>query len=456
VAADRHAVIWTRAGVAPVKMGHLTVTDRQCRFTYEPDYLETGLPGLSVLYPTGFVGNNTLVWERTPYFDFQPQIQSLIPPASESNFQRRLILSYLEQQGRQPAPGFDSDWAILMMSGHGGIGHLDIFEDDSKASAWYNDAIPTPFFQVSDKFGLSLKEFLTWLDDDADSVLEALGPTPSVGGAIPKLLLSIPASGWDGRVALPRRQLSDDRTDIILKLEKETYPGIAALEALALEVHKEAGFETPRYWLTDINGIPAIAIERFDRTAHGKPIFTETLYSVMASGDRRITNHYSGTYDDIGRAFDRSPIPLVSHPAQSKQHLLKRLLLSFVTGNGDLHLENLSLRQFGDQIGFSPVYDPTPMRAYRKHDLMVSMSFGDYGAFGKGDSVINFSEALLHFSKNLGITRQTLRSTIETVLPLGEEFVHRMNQIESVPVENRKHLESTCRQMEQKLKLAVG
>ncbi len=452
MAGDRQAVIWTRSGVAPIKMGRITVTGRQCRFTYEPDYIDSGLPGLSVLYPPSFVGSNTLVWERTPYFDFQPQIQSLIPPGSEANFQRRLILSYLEQQGRQPAPGFDSDWSILMLSGHGGIGHLDIFEDDDKALAWYNDPAPTPFFQVSDKFGFSLKEFLTWLDDDADTVLEALGPTPSVGGAIPKLLLSIPATGWDGRIALPRRRTGDDRTDIILKLEKETYPGIAALEALALEMHKQAGFEIPRHWLTDINGIPAIAVERFDRTANGKPIFTETLYAVMATGDQRITNHYSGNYDDIGRAIDRSPIPLVSHPATAKQHLLKRLLLSFVTGNGDLHLENLSLRQTEDQIDFSPVYDPTPMRAYRKHDLMVSMSFGDYGAFDRGDKFINFSEALIQFTRNLGISRKTLRSMIEELLPVGQDFIGRMNQIESLPTENRKHLESVCYQMAEKLK----
>ena len=449
---DRHAVIWTRSGVAPIKMGRITVTERQCRFTYEPDYIDSGLPGLSVLYPPHFVGNNTLVWERTPYFDFQPQIQFLIPPGSEANFQRRLILSYLEQQGRLPVPGFESDWAILMMSGHGGIGHLDIFEDDDKALVWYNDLAPAPFFHISDKFGFSLKEFLAWLDDDADTVLEALGPTPSVGGAIPKLLLSIPAAGWDGRIALPRRQNSDDRTDIILKLEKETYPGIAALEALALDIHQQAGFEVPRYWLTDINGIPAIAVERFDRTAKGKPIFTETFYAVMAAGDQRITNHYSGSYDDIGRAIDRSPIPLVSQPAAAKQHLLKRLLLSFITGNGDLHLENLSLRQTENQTGFSPVYDPTPMRAYRKHDLMVSMPFGDYGAFGKGDNVINFSEALLRFTRNLGISRQALYSTIEDILPVRQDFIDRMNQIESLPRENRKHLENVCNQMAEKLK----
>ena len=47
---DRSAVVWTRLNGVPRKMGQLYVTDRECRFTYDEDYLTTGQPGLGLVY----------------------------------------------------------------------------------------------------------------------------------------------------------------------------------------------------------------------------------------------------------------------------------------------------------------------------------------------------------------------------------------------------------------------
>ncbi len=452
---DREAVVWTRCGNGPLKMGRFTVTMTECRFSYEPAYIDSGLPGLGVLYAPKFVGTTTIVWKRSPYFDLLPQLQALIPPASEDNFQRQLILAYLAQQNQIPEPGFDSDWAILMVSGHGGIGHLDVFSDDQQALEWYADKRISELFLVKNEFGFSLKEFLTWLDDSAGTLLETLGPTPSVGGAIPKLLLSIPREGWDGRIGLPTRGAAEGRTDIVLKFEKNTYPGIVELEALALDLHREAGFDVPRYWTAEINGMPVIAIERYDRDQNGKPLFTETLYSVLATGDSRITHHYSSSYDAIGHAIDRSPIAIVSDPMQAKRHLLKRLLMSFVTGNGDLHMENLSLLQHGDQIYFSPVYDPTPMRAYSRHNMLSVMSFGNYGERDAHDKPIDLGTAILRLSKNLGINRNTRKDMIEEVLYVSRHYVQRIQSLSTLPDDNKTHLSTIILGMREKLATLV-
>ncbi len=449
---DREAVVWTRCGDAPLKMGRFTMTTTECRFSYEADYISSSLPGLGVLYKPDFVGTTTIAWKRSPYFDFLPQLQTLIPPASDDNFQRQLILSYLAQQDQMPEPGFQSDWAILMVSGHGGIGHLDVFSDDEQARDWYANNRPSELFPVKNEFGFSLKEFLTWLDDSAGgTLLETLGPTPSVGGAIPKLLLSIPRDGWDGRIGLPTRGAVEGRTDVVLKFEKNTYPGIVELEALALELHREAGFDVPRYWTTQINGMPAIAIERYDRDSKGKPLFTETLYSVLATGDSRISNHYSSSYDAIGNAIDRSPIPIVSEPMQAKLHLLKRLLMSFVSGNGDLHLENLSLVQCGEQICFSPVYDPTPMRAYSRHNMLSVMPFGNYGELDASDTPVDFTRAVSGLSKNLGINRNVLKEMLEEVLHVSRDYEEQIQSLLSLPADNKNHLGKIIQTMRAKL-----
>ena len=55
--------------------------------------------------------------------------------------------------------------------------------------------------------------------------------------------------------------------------------------------------------------------------------------------------------------------------------------MALLTGNGDLHLENLSIIDRGEGPCFSPVYDPTPMRAYSIHNMLSVMPFGDYGEF---------------------------------------------------------------------------
>jgi serine/threonine-protein kinase HipA len=439
---DREAVIWTRLAGHPVRIGRLYLTEKDCRFTYDADYLHTGLPGLGRVYAPEIFRDNTIIRKRTAFFDFLPPVQSLIPPQGERNFQRRLILAYLARTGIVPARGIDEDWEILKVSGHGAIGHLDIFESDEKARAWYAAPADSSLFEITADLGFSLKAFLTWFDTDAEIWLHVIGPTPSIGGAIPKLLVSIPESGWDGRIGMPTRFGVDGVTDVVLKFEQPgTYPGIIELEALALAVHREAGFEVPRHWMAEINGIPALAVERFDRDAVHTPVFTESLYSILASGDATVTNNYSYSYDRIGRAFDRSPIVLVSDPVDAKRHLLERFILALLTGNGDLHLENLSIIDRGEGPRFSPVYDPTPMRAYSIHNMLSVMPFGDYGeSAGTRDEPVGFAEALLDFTRNLGIGRAVLGDIISASLECTRDYHQRVAALKTLPDANKRNL----------------
>ncbi len=446
---DREAVVWTRIGMRPVKMGRIYVTGSECRFTYDKDFLETSLPGVGVVYPPEIVRETTIVRKRSEFFDLLPPIQSLIPPRSGKNFQRQLILSYLAKKGTLPSGGFDADWEILMISGHGGIGHLDVFQNDDKAIEWYSIPGKHRLFEISDDFGFSLKEFLTWFDADAEALIRMIGPTPTVGGAIPKLLVTIPDTGWDGRIGLPGKIGGHGMTDVILKFEQaRSYPGIIELEALALDLHEAAGFDVPRRWMTSIHDIPTLAIERFDRDKNCSPLFTETLYSVFASGDQGITTPYSTTYDAIGRAIDRSPIDLVSDKKSSKRHLLKRLLMALATGNGDLHLENLSIISKGDMLCFSPVYDPTPMRAYSIHNLLTPMPFGQYGE-------VHLGEALVRFTRNLGFRKKDLLVLIEEALAATKDYTDRIQALKTIPDTNKKNLVSIVDSVKDELRKVI-
>lgn len=453
---DREAVVWTRLSKDPAipsasephRMGRLYVTDKECRFTYDDTFLQTGLPGIGLVYAPDYFGKTTIVRERNARFDLLPPLQALIPPRDSDNFQRNLALKYLASLGVNNLDGFDADWEILKVSGHGGIGHLDVFEDDAAAQSWYSNTPVHELHEITDELSFSLKEFMTWFDDDIELLIQTIGPTPSVGGAIPKLLLSIPDSGWDGRIGLPTRQATAGVTDVVLKFEQTTrYPGIIELEVLALDIHREAGFDVPRFWPCRFKDMPALAIERFDRDASNRPVFAESLFSILASG-APVSSHYDYRYDLIAKAIDTSAVTIASHHSESKLHLFKRLMLAMLTGNGDLHLENLSITETSNERRFTSVYDPAPMRAYSQHDMLSVMPFGGYGEIPEGHTKpVSFQAAIERFAKSCGLNKTQFDEVMHRLLAVTRNYPDRIGQLTSVPGENRERLIKRAQQV---------
>jgi serine/threonine-protein kinase HipA len=234
---------------------------------------------------------------------------------------------------------------------------------------------------------------------------------------------------------------------VVLKFEQPTvYPGLVELEALALDVHREAGFDVPRCWPVEFNGVPALAVERFDRDPARNPLFTETLYSVLASGDSRITHNHSYSFDRIGRAIERSPIDIVTDREAGKRHLLWRLIMAILTGNGDLHMENLSVVRRRDELTFSPVYDPTPMRAYSIHNMLAVMPFGNYGEVDERTAEpVLLRQGIRNFARHLGITPAARDELLERSLRATADYAERIRSLRTLPEQNRENL---CRVLE--------
>jgi len=429
--------VWTRSGGEPTPMGSLYVTESEARFSYAPGYADSGLPGLSLVYPPALFRDTSIVHRRSG--SLHPRFHALIPPADEHNFQRKLMLAYLREKGLRPATAFEADLALLAHAGHGGIGHVDVFADQGVAEAWYANTDSGPLVPLGEQFGFSLKQMISWLDADARFILESLGPTPSVGGAIPKLLVAIPAGGWDGRISLPNRSQRSDRIDVVLKIERSTpYPGLAGLEAMALDLHRTAGFEVPRYWRAEVGGLPALAIERFDRDAQGRPLPLESLYSILAAGARDIERNTDGSLDRIGRVIDLANPLLIGDKKAARVHLFRRLLLALLSGNGDLHLDNLSLLGAAGKARFSPVYDPTPMRAYSVHNMLCAVPFGGYGESAPDGEPL--AQACAAFAANLGLGRAAVQENVASLLALSADYPERVEAVEGLPADNKARL----------------
>jgi len=436
MARHQHAVIWTGLTGLPQKMGDLVLTDEQADFTYTRDYLASGQPGFCLLGDGVIWGEDTVrypISERIPVF---PRLLTLIPGNNPRNLQRRHYLDLLRLRlGREPPPGIDTDWALLLLGGHGGIGHIDVFRDDLAAEAWYRqDWLSGKTHDLVGQQRSDLWRMLKHnvLDEnvsfDPQLVEQALGPTPSVGGMIPKLLVAIDAAQTSHGFYPPG---TPGKRDVVLKVEPPEYPGLLDLEALCLDVHREAGFVVPQYHRFDSDDLHFLAIERFDRL-DDKPIPMESLFSVIATGDHHFRETGDILLEELGDILTRLG-EVVSLQSDTQEQLYRRILMALLTGNGDMHLDNIALLGGIHDCRLAPVYDPSPMRAWPRHNLVSAIPFDptphpDHGAY------------FVALGKRFGLSDKQTQQCIDDALAATAAYPEQVMDLTRVPMKQRTQL----------------
>ncbi len=438
MARNQHAVIWTRLHGVPEKMGHLVLSGAQTSFTYTKEYLSSGRPGFCLLGDGAIWGADTVTYpvsERIPVF---PRLLSLIPGNNPRNLQRRHYLDILRtKSGKEPPPGMETEWQLLVLGGHGGIGHIDVFSDDIVAERWYStttdprEAVATakPSSRRSQLWRMLKHDVLDEnIDFDAQLIEETLGPTPSVGGMIPKLLVSITPGATKPDFYPPG---TPQKSDVVLKIEPPEYTGLLDLEALCLDFHREAGFEVPACHRYDDEGLHFLAVERFDRV-EGKPIPMESLFSVIATGNHRFRETGDILLDELGDIFSRLG-QVATLKEDTGEQLYRRFLLALLTGNGDLHLDNISLLGGLSNCRLAPIYDPAPMRAWPRHNLISAIPFdpaaySDHGAF------------FVDLGRSFGLTADRASQCIDAALDVTASYSERVMDLDRVPILQRNQL----------------
>jgi hypothetical protein len=151
-----------------------------------------------------------------------------------------------------------------------------------------------------------------------------------------------------------------------------------------------------------------------------------------------------------GKVIDLAEPLLVADKKAARIHLLERLLLALLTGNGDLHLENLSLIGAAGEAHFSPVYDPTPMRAYSMHNMVCAVTFGEYGEHPDEDDPLQ--AACIQFTQNIGLRRADLGRCVERLLEVTADYAERVEALDALPGENRERLVGIHRNVQQRLR----
>jgi serine/threonine-protein kinase HipA len=158
--------------------------------------------------------------------------------------------------------------------------------------------------------------------------------------------------------------VDDEQGQYIAKFPSLTHIGLSENEFAILALAEALGMEVPARELvekTEFAGIPeefntmstgkVLLVRRFDRGADGARVHMEDFAQVFG---RYPSEKYTGAaYHNIAAALTSG----VSF--DSAIEFVRRLALTVITGNGDMHLKNWSLLYPGDgrTPTLSPVYD---------------------------------------------------------------------------------------------------
>ena len=442
---DRHAVIWSRNAQGSHKMGDLVLTDQECRFSYTAEFLaQDDANGLALLANSELFGTNPVIYRSSARMPFHPRLMALTPGEAPGNIQRRIYNDILGKRKLPPMLGLDTEWELLLLAGHGGIGHIDVFRDDRAAELWYGrDVHRDSLIGQRSSVWRFIREDIeqTVPETDTASIARLLGPTPSVGGMIPKLLVAIPdRPDWSGRFAPPgtHEHKGERFTDVVLKIEPAIYSGVLALEALCYDVHRELGFDVPRIWRNELDGMPLLAVERFDRDSDAVPVPMESFLSVLASGSREVMG--STDIDMAGVAAMLTKLATVVNldPRRAQEQVFRRFCAALLTGNGDMHLENLAFLGGPRQVHIAPVYDPAPMRAWPRHNLRSAIPI-DF------DAAQSIGENLLELGITFGLRRAEVLELFAHFLEGTQHYPERVMSLDEVPLERRQQLADIVR-----------
>jgi len=144
--------------------------------------------------------------------------------------------------------------------------------------------------------------------------------------------------------------------EYILKPSPEAYPHAAENEHAAMQVSQLLGIETAQCALVSFSeGELAYLTKRFDRLRDGNKLHQEDLLQCF---DLPSEDKYSKSYEEAGKLIDK-----VSGGKKSVVlDFLRRVIFSYLIGNDDLHLKNISVQRLPDNKShsydkLSPNYD---------------------------------------------------------------------------------------------------
>lgn len=177
------------------------------------------------------------------------------------------------------------------------------------------------------------------------TVAQAMVGHTSLPGIQRKVSAGLTADRATLRVAM-------EKGHFILKPQAQVFPSLPENEHVTMRLAEVAGLAVPPSGLVKLHdGSLAYLTRRFDRTAEGKKLLQEDFCQL---GELAPKQKYEGSAELCARLVRRH----ASEPLVAALALFRQVVFAWWTGNGDMHLKNLSLLRGADGLHrLSPAYD---------------------------------------------------------------------------------------------------
>jgi serine/threonine-protein kinase HipA len=193
------------------------------------------------------------------------------------------------------------------------------------------------------------------------------GGKTSLAGVQDKIVLAWSGDGWN-------RVIDGWPSTHILKPESRDYPTSIYDEEFGSRFARAAGLASFPTWIEEFAGIPAVVIERYDRSPDAPQgrIHQEDFNQVLGVAGNQKYQKYGGKVSlaRIARVFS------ALGDRDSMRRLFKLVVISVSVGNLDMHAKNLSMLHLPDgAMTLSPAYDVVP-QAHQPNDGEVALAIG--------------------------------------------------------------------------------
>lgn len=160
------------------------------------------------------------------------------------------------------------------------------------------------------------------------------------------------------------------------------------------------------------NGTPAYVTRRFDYNVNGEKLNQEDFVSVLKAADK----YTSKSYQDVGEWL--SPLNRVD--------FLRILIFNFLTGNGDVHLKNISLLETADgDMMLSPSYDLMNTKIHLTDNLLALNLFTELEqtSLPLGQKYNYKSADFTEFGKRLNIDASLIKRIVDSFIQKESELL---------------------------------
>lgn len=165
--------------------------------------------------------------------------------------------------------------------------------------------------------------------------------------------------------------------DYIVKPCPEEYEGFPENEHVSMLIHQLLKLKTPPLGLIPFtDGTLAYVVKRYDRKKGKKTCHQEDISSMLGlSSVNKDEKYHGASGEDVLNLIFKA-----SKSRADQMEYMKRLLLSYLLGNGDFHLKNTSMIQITESIQglryqLAPVYDVLNTAIYDEDGYVMCLDF---------------------------------------------------------------------------------